>query len=215
MPAPVSTSPTRFRRLRGQQGLNLFTALPTTSTTRWLIWARSHDVTVMAARKSHPLRRGHARRLGQYTTAAYAYLARQCQACGSPTATAPTSQRRVSRRARAPGAAHRRRRAQGPSTPWGRCSNIGLNVTAWSYLDQVHVSAIACRTSARLLPPSWRAWITLDELRRALDLMRPEPSAAGAGTVRAVSDLPPPPPPPDGPPRVRFPRQAPPPTACR
>jgi len=30
--------------------------------------------------------------------------------------------------------------------------NIGLNVTAWSYLDQVHVSAIACRDVIPDLP---------------------------------------------------------------
>ena len=50
--------------------------------------------------------------------------------------------------------------------------NIGLNVTAWSYLDQVHVSAIACRD----VLPDLAAILagmrdSLDELRRALDLV--------------------------------------------
>ena len=145
---PVSTDrPDEVRRLGGNKVSNLFTALPTHLEDPLDRLAAVHEVTV-AAKEVHNL-------LGvdmladwvEFTPPRpYTYLARQY------------SRLRIADRHRPPinvvvsnvpgpreplyiaGARLESIYSVGPVL-----ENIGLNVTAWSYLDQVHVSAIACR----------------------------------------------------------------------
>jgi len=152
---PVSTDrPDEMRRLGGNKVSNLFTALPTNLDDPLARLAAVHEVTV-AAKEVHNL-------LGvdmladwvEYTPPRpYAWLARQY------------SRFRIADRHRPPinvvvsnvpgprdplyiaGARLEAIYSVGPVL-----ENIGLNVTAWSYLDQVHVSAIACRDVIPDLP---------------------------------------------------------------
>ena len=145
---PVSTDrPDEVRRLGGNKVSNLFTALPTHLEDPLARLAAVHEVTA-AAKEVHNL-------LGvdmladwvEFTPPRpYAYLVRQY------------SRFRLADRHRPPinvvvsnvpgprdplyiaGARLESIYSVGPVL-----EGIGLNITAWSYLDQVHVSAIACR----------------------------------------------------------------------
>ena len=176
---PVSTDrPEEVRRLGGNKVSNLFTALPTHLDDPLARLAAVHEVTA-AAKEVHNL-------LGvdmladwvEFTPPRpYAYLARQY------------SRFRIADRHRPPinvvvsnvpgprsplyvaGARLESIYSVGPVL-----EGIGLNITAWSYLDQVHVSAIACRDVIPDLPEILSSMAAaLAELRAALDL----PQSAG------------------------------------
>lgn len=177
---PVSTDrPEEVRRLGGNKVSNLFTALPTHLDDPAERLAAVHEVTA-AAKEVHNL-------LGvdmladwvEFTPPRpYSFLARQY------------SRLRLADRHRPPinvvvsnvpgprdplyiaGARLEAIYSVGPVL-----ENIGLNVTAWSYLDQVHVSAIACRD----VLPDLRG--ILDGMEAALEELRatyPPPAAARA-----------------------------------
>lgn len=169
---PVSTDhPDAIRRLGGNKVSNLFTALPTHLDDPIERLRAVHEVTA-AAKEVHNL-------LGvdmladwvEYTPPRpYAWLARQY------------SRYRIADRHRPPinlvvsnvpgpreplyvaGARLESIYSVGPVL-----EGIGLNVTAWSYLDQVHVSAIACRDVMPGLEDITDGMgAVLDELRTAL-----------------------------------------------
>ena len=181
---PVSTDrPDEVRRLGGNKVSNLFTALPTHLEDPLDRLAAVHEVTV-AAKEVHNL-------LGvdmladwvEFTPPRpYAYLARQY------------SRLRIADRHRPPinvvvsnvpgpreplfiaGARLESIYSVGPVL-----ENIGLNVTAWSYLDQVHVSAIACRDVLPDLGALLAAMeAALVELEESLGTATPAPGTAPA-----------------------------------
>lgn len=152
---PVSTDrPDGVRRLGGNKVSNLFTALPTNLDDPLARLAAVHEVT-QAAKEVHNL-------LGvdmladwvEFTPPRpYAFLARQYSRFHLADRHRPPINAVVSNvpGPREPlyiaGARLESIYSVGPVL-----ENIGLNVTAWSYLDQVHVSAIACRDVIPDLP---------------------------------------------------------------
>jgi diacylglycerol O-acyltransferase len=152
---PVSTDrPDEMRRLGGNKVSNLFTALPTNEADPLARLDAVHEVTV-AAKEVHNL-------LGvdmladwvEYTPPRpYAWFMRQYSRFHLADHHRPPINVVVSN-------------VPGPRDPLyiagARLESIysvgpvlegiGLNVTAWSYLDQVHVSAIACRDVIPDLP---------------------------------------------------------------
>lgn len=190
---PVSTDrPEDVHRLGGNKVSNLFTALPTHLDDPRARLAAVHEVT-KAAKEVHNL-------LGvdmladwvEFTPPRpYAYLARQY------------SRFRIADRHRPPinvvvsnvpgpreplyiaGARLESIYSVGPVL-----ENIGLNITAWSYLDQVHVSAIACRDVIADLAEVLNAMAAaLAELQSALGL-----SPSSSTSTSTSTSTPPPPP---------------------
>ncbi len=191
---PVSTDrPDEIRRLGGNKVSNLFTALPTHLSDPLARLDAVHEVTV-AAKEVHNL-------LGvdmladwvEYTPPRpYAWLARQY------------SRFRIADRHRPPinvvvsnvpgpreplyiaGARLESIYSVGPVL-----ENIGLNVTAWSYLDHVHVSAIACRDVIPDLPEIISGIErALVELQQALDARDGQAPSSPPDGPTGASDVP-------------------------
>ena len=145
---PVSTDdPDAIKRLGGNKVSNMFTTLATDIEDPVERLRAIHDVTSAAKEMHNILGADMLADWSEYTPPRpYSWFMRQYSRLRVGREAPSADQPRGVERARAARAALRRRgRMEGIYSVGPILEGIGLNVTVWSYCDQLNVGVIACR----------------------------------------------------------------------